>query len=206
MKRIDTTSPGTNPNFIGSWLIEPLSLCDELIEFFEARQESHGQGKTAGGLNLESKKSTDLSIRPKEIEALDHKPVREYLDALFACYKDYLEQWSFLDTFLQNVEIGPFNIQRYDPSGHFLKIHCERTTLATSHRVLAWMTYLNDVEDGGETHFVHQDLDVQPQKGKTLIWPAEWTHAHQGKVVNSGQKYIITGWLHFQPRAAADSA
>ena len=40
-------------------------------------------------------------------------------------------------------------------------------------------------------------LKIKPQKGKTLIWPAEWTHAHSGEVLNSGVKYIITGWMHF---------
>jgi len=65
------------------------------------------------------------------------------------------------------------------------------------HRVLVWMTYLNDVSDGGQTRYDYYDLEVAPQRGKTLIWPAEWTHAHSGKVVNSGSKYIITGWMHF---------
>jgi hypothetical protein len=64
------------------------------------------------------------------------------------------------------------------------------------------MTYLNDVKDGGATHFVHQDLSVQPEKGKTLIWPAEWTHAHLGNVVNSGSKTIVTGWIHFPAERA----
>ncbi len=190
-----------SPHFIGSWIIEPLSICDALIEFFESHPENHAQGKTAGGLNLESKKSTDLTIRPREINQDDHQAVRDYLQALFACHRDYLEQWPFLKDVIPKAEISSFNIQRYEPGGHFLKVHSERTTLATSHRVLAWMTYLNDVEDGGSTQFVHQDLEVQPRKGKTLIWPAEWTHAHKAKLLNSGQKYIITGWLHFPPAA-----
>ena len=59
------------------------------------------------------------------------------------------------------------------------------------------MTYLNDVEDGGNTYFTHYDLKIKPEIGKTLIWPAEWTHAHCGEVLNSGVKYIITGWMHF---------
>ena len=42
-------------------------------------------------------------------------------------------------------------------------------------RVLAFMTYLNDVEEGGETSFHYYDINVQPKKGKTMIWPAEWT-------------------------------
>ncbi len=188
---------GNSPHFIGSWIIQPPSLCDSLIKFFDDHPEHQAQGKTAGGLNLESKKSTDLTIRPRELDQDDHEPVRDYLDALFACHKDYIAQWPFLEGVLPKAELGSFNIQRYEPGGHFLKVHSERTTLATSHRVLAWMTYLNDVEDGGSTHFVHQQLDVQPQTGKTLIWPVEWTHAHQANVLNSGVKYIITGWMHF---------
>ncbi len=202
LQRFPIDKACTLPSFIGSWILEPREICDELIGFFEAHPELHTQGKTAGGLNLESKKSMDITIRPRELGHSDHKPPRDYLNGLFECYQDYLQQWPFLNNVLPKPDISSFNIQRYEPGGHFLKVHSERTTLATSHRVLAWMTYLNDVADGGATHFVHQNLDVQPEKGKTLIWPAEWTHAHQAKVLNSGVKYIITGWMHFPPRKA----
>lgn len=199
MNRIDLEPTASGPHFIGSWCIEPLSLCDELIEFFETHQENHTRGRTAGGLNTESKNSTDLAIRPRELEQADHEPLRRYLDTLHACYKDYLVQWPFLAGVLPEAEIGSFNLQKYEPGGHFLKLHSERTTIDTSHRVLAWMTYLNDVADGGATRFEHQDIEVQPERGKTLIWPGEWTHAHRGNVVNSGVKYIITGWIHLPP-------
>ena len=43
----------------------------------------------------------------------------------------------------------------------------------------------------------YYDLEIQPKKGKTLIWPAEWTHAHRGNIVEAGSKYIITGWMTF---------
>ena len=59
------------------------------------------------------------------------------------------------------------------------------------------MTYLNDVEEGGSTYFSHYDLEIQPRKGLTLIWPAEWTHAHRGNILKEGSKYIITGWISF---------
>jgi hypothetical protein len=78
-------------------------------------------------------------------------------------------------------------------------MHAERTSLETLHRVFAWMTYLNDVDvkEGGSTFFSHYGLEVQPRKGLTLIWPAEWTHAHKGNLLNADSKYIITGWMHF---------
>jgi prolyl 4-hydroxylase len=95
MKRIDIKTTHSIPHFIGCWSIERLSLCDELIDFFESHQKNHTQGQTAGGVNLASKNSTDIAIRPRELERPDHKPVRNYLDALFACHKDYVEQWPF---------------------------------------------------------------------------------------------------------------
>ena len=58
------------------------------------------------------------------------------------------------------------------------------------------LIYLNDDFEGGMTTFNHYDLDVKPVTGLTLIWPAEWTHAHQGQVITTGSKYIITGWLN----------
>lgn len=192
---IETTSKC--PHFIGSWQVEPRSVCDALIEFFEQHPANHAQGKTAGGLNPQAKKSLDLTIRPRELKLEDHQPVRDYLDALYECFRDYQQQWPFLQTMLPRVDISSFNIQRYESGGHFLKVHSERTTLASAHRVLAWMTYLNDVDDGGATKFVHHDLAVQPTQGRTLIWPAEWTHAHQAEILNSGVKYIITGWIQF---------
>ncbi|MCY4263694.1 MAG: 2OG-Fe(II) oxygenase [Gammaproteobacteria bacterium] len=204
-KRVGLAVSPNVPHFIGSWILKPYSLCEQLIEFFESHPENQSLGKTAGGFSQKAKNSTDLTIRPRELDHSDHKPVRLYLDALYDCYHDYLEQWPFLQSVLPRAQVSSFNIQRYDPGGHFLKVHSERTTLATSHRILAWMTYLNDVAEGGGTQFVHQNLTVQPERGKTLIWPAEWTHAHKGNVLDSGVKYIITGWMHFPP-TALDSA
>ena len=64
------------------------------------------------------------------------------------------------------------------------------------HRVFAWMTYLNDIKsENGNTNFAHYDLKIAPEKGKTLIWPAEWTHAHSGEILKKETKYIITGWM-----------
>ena len=94
------------------------------------------------------------------------------------------------------MHIGNFNIQKYEKGGHFSKVHSERTGLTTLHRILVWMTYLNDINKGGETEFPHFNLKIKPAQGKTLIWPAEWTHAHRGCPVLDQPKYIITGWFH----------
>ena len=89
----------------------------------------------------------------------------------------------------------------YPPTGGYFVWHCERTNPYgdVGRRVLVFMTYLNDVEDGGETEFYYQKLRVKPEKGKTLIWPADWTHAHRGLTSKSQSKFIVTGWYEFDP-------
>ena len=101
------------------------------------------------------------------------------------CFLDYKEQFPFLKTFASKTSIGPFNIQKYSAGDHFSRLHCERTSMSTLHRLFAWMTYLNDVddEDGGTTDFDYYKIKVKPECGKTLIWPAEWTHAHYGSIL-----------------------
>ena len=184
-----------NPNFIGAWNLNSNELCDELVAYFELNHEKHKRGRTEGGTNNDVKKSTDMSILPNEITLPQNQLLKRYFESLFLCHKDYLVQWPFLESFAKKLVIGSFNIQRYNSGEHFQQIHTERSGFTSLHRILAWMTYLNDVEQGGSTYFSHYDLDIQPRKGLTLIWPAEWTHAHKGNLINTGSKYIITGWL-----------
>ena len=48
---------------------------------------------------------------------------------------------------------------------------------------------------GGETEFLHQNLRIHPEIGKTLIWPAQWTHTHRGNPPLDGFKVYATGWF-----------
>jgi hypothetical protein len=68
----------------------------------------------------------------------------------------------------------------------------------TLHRVLLLMFYLNTVEEGGETAFLHQDRAIRPNAGRMVIAPAGFTHTHKGNVPISGDKWILTSWVLFQ--------
>jgi len=193
----DKSSDVMQPHFIGSWNIKNDNLCEEIITLFEDNKPLQESG-TVGGLDQASaKKTTDIAISPNDLKNIKFKCLNDYIKELYKCFNDYQDQWPFLKQMVQKVHIGSFNIQKYSPGDHFSGVHTERTSLATSHRILAWMTYLNDVDDGGTTDFTHYDIKVKPETGKTLIWPSEWTHAHSGEILNSGTKYIVTGWIHF---------
>ena len=146
MKRVKTPISNLNPNFISSWIIEPLSLCDDLIEYFELNKAKQRKGVTGNGLHTAQKDSLDIVIRPKEIILPKNKIFRKYFEKLFECHSDYISQWPFIKNISQKYEIGSFNLQRYTPGQHFKRIHTERSGIGSLHRVFVFMTYLNDVE------------------------------------------------------------
>ena len=63
------------------------------------------------------------------------------------------------------------------------------------------MAYLNDVEEGGGTHFTEIGINIEPKPGVLLVWnnalpdgtPNEAT-MHAGTPVVKGSKYVITKW------------
>lgn len=194
MKRLNLSK---ETNFIGSWNLNDTSLCNKIIDFFENNKKLQIQGQTGSGIDQTKKNSIDVIVDPKNLNDEKYLDLKIYIEKLFECYLDYKKQWPFLDNNFKNVDIPSFNIQKYEEGGHFSFMHCERSTIQSMHRIFAWMTYLNDVQEGGDTYFKHFDLKIKPEVGKTLIWPAEWTHAHRGEVLKKGSKYIVTGWMHF---------
>ena len=197
MRKIEINN-NLNPNFIGAWNIDNTKLCKDIIDFFEKNKNLQKKGGTSDASNNKKVKSTtDISIRPIDLKDKNFNVFNNYMKELHNCYVDYQKQWPFLKSMLNDIQIPPFNIQKYNPGDHFSTVHSERTSLNTLHRLFAFMTYLNDVEDGGETHFTHYKLKIKPEIGKTIIWPAEWTHAHSGEILKSGTKYIVTGWMNF---------
>jgi hypothetical protein len=184
--------PNTQTNFIYTSFLEDLKLCDELVQHHK-ETPFKGPGSLGNVVAEEYKKSIDCYLYPNS------KLGGSYLVALQKVVEEYIRQYSFCDHYAPWKCIELINIQHYAPEGGYFTWHTERTNaqLPASVRHLVFMTYLNDVTDGGETEFYYQNLKVQPQKGKTLIWPADWTHTHRGITSATQDKYIITGWFSF---------
>jgi len=62
-------------------------------------------------------------------------------------------------------------------------------------RAFVFSVYLNDVEEGGETEFLHFSKRVKPKTGRIVIWPAAFPYLHRGNPPLSGKKYILTSWM-----------
>lgn len=112
-----------------------------------------------------------------------------------------------LSVYLTQVyNFGSINIQKYlKGEGGYFHWHSEifpspyDTNQSSLHRVLLWMYYLNDVEEGGETEFYYQEASLKPKQGTLVIAPASFSHTHRGRMPISNDKYIFTSWIQYRP-------
>jgi hypothetical protein len=183
-------------NFILEDYIEDLSICDDLIDFHKKSPDKK-PGVVFASSDSEPKIknfkiSTDTTLIQNEVG-------EKYVAALQKVARRYMNKYPFSANMSRWRIMETITIQYYKPTEGFLEYHCERNGIGfpQTHRHLVFMTYLNDVDDGGETEFFHQNFKAKPKKGKTLIWPADWTHTHRGVTSLTQEKYIITGWFSY---------
>ena len=179
-------------NFIYESTI-PFNVCEGIVDFYynNDNYKTHEGSHSGGKKDSDVKESIDLSCNVDYGE-FDSR-IDQYFRHLDRQIKVYFNKFKRADMPCHIVD--KFNIQWYPPGGGYKVWHFERTSKKHSvKRHLVWMTYLTDNPDGG-TEFLYQDLYVPAEKGKTLIWPAEWTHTHRSRPDTKYEKMIITGWI-----------
>jgi prolyl 4-hydroxylase len=181
-------------NFIMGWYPNDVSICDELIDFHKT-YDNKVYGTIGNGLlDKTIKDSIDVPLlieTPMWTKYLVH-----FLQPMTDLYIKKYPECNIHGSWTCKEQI---NIQHYKPNGGFFHWHCERGagTFPIVSRHLVFMTYLNDVTDGGETEFYYQKIKIKPQKGLTLLWGSDWTFLHRGIPSPSQEKLIATGWYSY---------
>lgn len=168
----------------------PKSFCDNVIQKFELDDRKR-QGQVGSGVQLDIKRSCDLSITGKE----DWK---SYDDAFFKSLNNALKEYlRFIpEEYIQFKALGRFEddtgyqIQKTQPGDYYIWHHDQTTS-----RLVTFIWYLNDVKDDGYTEFI-DGTRIQPEAGKLIIFPATWDFLHRGVSPKTETKYICTGWVH----------
>ena len=182
--------------FIGGGYMSE-EICDGVLDFWNENESLKLPGivanKETGEIeDVEAKKCTQLNIIPNAQE------LTLYNIHLQAILDDYKQKYKWADFVKTYDIIENMIIQHYKPGEGFYKWHMEQNGYSdVVYRHLVFMTYLNDVENGGTEFYHFPDLKIQARKGLTLIWPTGWTHTHKGVISNVDEKYIITGWYSF---------
>lgn len=185
-------------NFIAGWYLEDTSICDELIEF--NNNSPHRIEGTVGCkhdivVDHNVKHSLDVSLFTAPSDLIE----RYVLNNLQLVINEYIKKYKYSNVNAPWRIVETPNIQYYPAGGGYKDWHTERGANIEPNisRHLVFMTYLNDVTDGGETEFYYQQLKIKPEKGLTLIWGSDWTFTHRGIPSPSQEKYIVTGWFNY---------
>jgi hypothetical protein len=185
-------------------------ICDDLIELFENEERKY-DGVTHGGLQKNIKDTKDFVI--PENEPKWYKYYQLFHNELTRNLKVYINKLNDNQIF-QNINQNTnnifkhfensklshsiFMIQRYKMNeGRYVYHHDFSIDYKNKkNRVLTYLWYLNDVKEGGETDFPDLSLQIKPEAGTLLLFPATWDFPHCGKMPISSNKYIVTGWLY----------
>jgi hypothetical protein len=171
--------------------------CDKAITLFE------NQDKFNNTVNrLKNEKASVLQKQDQQFFA-SGKNLDVWWENLKPMMINYNLAW---DHYVQNVGAQ----DAYGDSFHFTCLKIQKTLPTEGYhvwhvehgrgfdmepRAFVFSIYLNDVEEGGETEFLHFSKRVKPKTGRIVNWPAAFPYLHRGNPPLSGQKYILTSWM-----------
>jgi hypothetical protein len=183
--------------------------CNDIIDMF-IKSDKKTPGTTASGVLPELKNTNDIYISNLvEFEELDkflynklHIAIRNYTNKI----KNYLNSLEIINAasiivYFNVVSDFGYQIQEYIKNEGKYNWHSDNLDLNgikknNQIRMLAFIWYLNDVHEGGETEFINGK--VTPKRGSLLIFPCAWTYMHKGNMPISNNKYIVTGWVGYK--------
>lgn len=168
----------------------PKNSCNKLIKWFEENID-----KAQFGLANKDK------IKNLEI-CLELKNEHDYFGlgkSIIKGIKDFKSKYRLIDKHINKWQLRNFvQLMKYEPNNYYNLIHCENDgNEKFFKRVFAFMIFLNTIKKGGGTKFLFQKTTIKPVEGDFYIWPAYWTHLHQGVNAPKESKYIITGWVEY---------
>ena len=170
----------------------PKKSCDKLINWFEENIDTATPG-TSG------KKNTELNDLEINITLKSEEDYFGLGKTIVKSIKNFKKTFPYLDKYINRWELNlSMQMSKYKPNNYYKSIHCENDGNSNHlKRTFAFMIFLNDIKKGGGTKFLYQKFIAKPKAGNFYIWPAYWTHLHQGVNAPKENKYIITGWVEY---------
>tara|TARA_R110002074_G_scaffold136882_1_gene281733 strand:+ start:952 stop:1575 length:624 start_codon:yes stop_codon:yes gene_type:complete len=193
----------------------PDLFCDRLVQILEDNNSKSLTHKGVSGkdkLNITKKDSTDLDLIYGQVEGVDKELYLDFDSYLFTPVADYANSYIISsqgktdymteeDVRQAFVLLQPPKLKKYKaPDQGYHAWHQDYGIQPIqARRTFVAMVYLNDVLEGGETAFYHQNIEIKPQKGKMVIFPPYFTHMHRGNKPISNDKYICNFYLGINP-------
>lgn len=184
-----------NPDFIGIYENCLSSTeCEEIIQRMNDWRNS-GYGITRGDSSL---RRADEAFFDSSGFFLTEEQRKKVFEVLWQkAYASYVQDFDIIDQFdRHSVDEIKGQITKSGQGYHVW--HPEIMSKKDNTRILSYILYLNDINEGAETEFLYYKKRVSPKAGRLLLFPAHFTHTHRGNTnLSDDNKYILTGWFSF---------
>ena len=176
--------------------------CRQLVHLFENSPHYVGNIIRDGQviIDYEGKKASEFDVSGSTSNA-----TWAAVDlALLQIATKYLNLYESINPALRNfgTPFGDegFRIKRYKNDGtehHAFHIDSGTELLCKPRRVIAFILYLNGVDEGGETVFLQQGKRVKPACGRAVIFPTSFNYVHAGRRPVSNTKYNVINFVTY---------
>ena len=175
-------------DFIFESTITDKNVCNYLIDQYHMMEHHEGRVTKDDQENYVS----NIKVTEQSFVEPDHAAYQ----TIYECIDKTISVLPYRLTIPYDITSTEYSISRYPKGkGHF-GIHVDTTSKMTYNRLLAFILYLNDVEEGGETEFMTLNRLVKPETGKVLCFPCNFMFPHKGNIPLSNDKYIVTAFVY----------
>ena len=174
--------------------------CNRAIELFEQEDKlNRTLNRQLGEQAPVSRKQDQQFFASGRNIEIWHDALRLLIANFDIAFKHYAENTGVYSYVSSDLFYTSLKIQKTLPTEGYHVWHIEHGKgFDNEARVLVYVIYLNDVEEGGETEFLYFSKRVKPKKGRIVIFPATFPYVHRGNPPISGEKYILTSWLNLR--------
>jgi len=189
-------------NFIGIYdNYIPKQQCEDAIKLFETQNKFNQtvNRQTFEGVGINLKKDDMLFCGGWNMEVW-WEDLKSIMANYNLSFNHYLKETGG-DAAYDHGEFHftQLKVQKTMPAGGYHQWHIEHMRGSKGEaRAFVFAIYLNDVEEGGETEFLHFSKRVSPKQGRIVIWPAAFPYLHRGNPPLSGEKYMLTSWMNLR--------
>tara|TARA_R100000353_G_scaffold150585_1_gene108955 strand:+ start:378 stop:971 length:594 start_codon:yes stop_codon:yes gene_type:complete len=172
--------------------------CNRAIQLYEDQNKFNNTVNRIGSekQSILQKQDQQFFASPKNVDVW-WENLKTMIVNFDMAWKHYLENTGAAAAY-GNPEFNytTLKIQKTLPTEGYHVWHIEHGKgFENESRAFVFSIYLNDIEDGGETEFLHFSKRVKPKTGRIVIWPAAFPYVHRGNPPLSGEKYILTSWM-----------
>jgi hypothetical protein len=152
--------------------------CELIINYFKDKTES----ETINGINyahFEKKDYNDLSFLKSKIKLI---------------FDEYIKIFPQVKFTKEGFVLEEFRFKHFKPGNFFKSWHSEHS-IENNKRILCLQLYLSEHNCGTE---FYNGSTILSKEGRSVIFPAYFTHTHRGQVCpDNKDRYILGGYANF---------